>query len=103
MQFFPLSGKLEIDSACIGGLLLETMQCDLFIFVIAGRYFMLTRTVLSSTTTAAHLANLFMGRWLIPYGLLAYLFIDNGTQFVTKFFATVCALLEVKHFSTAVY
>lgn len=39
--------------------------------------------------TTAHIVSLLRDNWIILYGMLMHVLMDNGTQFVSKFFETL--------------
>lgn len=78
----------------------KTVQGSLYILVITDRYSRLTWAISTLKTTATHVANLFMHQWLILYNISTYFLTNDGTQLVNRFFATLCTLLGVKHFTT---
>lgn len=103
MHLFLAGEPLEFVTMDIFGPFPKTVQCNQYMLVITNRYFMLTRPVSTSKTTAAHVANVFMDYWFFPYGIKTYLFTDNRIRFVSKFLTTVCALYGAKHLATTGY
>lgn len=97
MYLLLASGLLDFVSMDIDGSFSKAAQGIQYTHVITDRYCKLTRAIQTSGRTATHVTNLFMDHWLIPYRITTYLLTDYGTQFVSMFFAAVCALLGVKH------
>lgn len=93
MHLFTAIGLLQFVAMGIVGLFSQTVQGNQNIFVRTDRYLKSTRAVSTLKTTAMHVANVFMKHRLISYGIPTYLMAESRTQFVSKFFATVCALL----------
>lgn len=58
---------------------------------------MLTGAISTSKTTSTHIASLFLDHWVVLCG------IPNGVLHTSKLFATICALIGVKHFIKTVY
>lgn len=100
MHLLSESGSFQFVAMDIDRPFLKIGHGSQYIFVTTDRYSKLTRAFPTLTTTAAHDANVFINHWLIPYSTLAYHLTDYRTQFVSKFFATVCSLFGVKHFTT---
>lgn len=57
----------------------------------------------TSKPHATHIAIFFLDHWMIPIGIKSYLLTENGPQFVSKFFASVCGNLRVKHLMTTAH
>lgn len=53
--------------------------------------------------TATNVANLLMVYWFLPYGMSTFLLANSKVQTEIIFLAIVCALLEAKRLSTAMY
>jgi transposase InsO family protein len=56
-----------------------------------------------SNITTETLARAFVLDWVAVYGTPLLFLTDNGTQFISKFFQTVCRLLGVKQLFTIAY
>lgn len=97
------SRPAEIVAMKIVGPFPEAGHGSQYIHFIADCYSKLTRAILTSKTTATHVANGVMDHQLIPFGIPTYELNGNKTLFVSNFFATVCALLGVKYLTTAAY
>lgn len=61
------------------------------------------RVVPTSKTTALQIASLFMDFWIIPNGIPEFVLTDNGTQFISKLFELICAVLGTRHLTTTAY
>lgn len=103
MHLFSASGSLEFGAMDIVGPLPKTTQGIQHISVISDCYSKLARAVPTSRTTATHVANVSIDHFLISYSISKYELADNGTQFVGKLFATVCALFGGTHIATTAY
>lgn len=86
----------------VGPFLKET-QGSQYILAITDHHSKLAWVISTAKTVATHSANLYMDPWLVTYGLPTYLLAESGTQFVSKFFAAVCALPAGKHLPPAAY
>lgn len=53
--------------------------------------------------TSTYVAKLFFDHWLIPFGILTYLLMDNGKQCSSKFIATILSHSVLKHLRTTAY
>jgi len=73
------------------------------VIVITDRYSKLTRAIPVASITAPHVASIFVDHWVIPYGIPEQILSDNGKQFVSKFFAALCAFLGAKLTTTTAY
>lgn len=50
------------------------------------RFKKLTGAVPTFDNTPLYIASLFMSEWIISYGVPKYIFTENGTQFIKKWF-----------------
>lgn len=66
------------------------------IFITTDYYSKLARAIQTLKTTVSNVTNVFMSRWLISYGIPAYLQIGSRTRHVSDFFTAMCALLGMK-------
>lgn len=57
---------------------------------------------MTKTTTAPQIATFFLNSWVMSYKVVAFLFTDNGTQFVTAVFNSMCLHLCWKLLTTTV-
>lgn len=103
LQHFPASRPLEFIAMDILEPLPETMQGNQYVVIITDRYSKLTRAIKTSKTAAAHMANIFLDHWIVSFDISSYLLTDNGTRFRSKFFASICGYLGVKHLTTTAY
>lgn len=71
------------------GPLPRTDKGNQWVLVIKNRFSKLTRTIPLKQTTAPTIAQAFIDMWVMPYGMTNYVLTDNGSQFVSKFFAAV--------------
>jgi Integrase core domain/Chromo (CHRromatin Organisation MOdifier) domain len=103
LKLFPPSAPFEFVAMDILGPLPETKDGNRFLLVIVDRFSKLTRTVPLKTITAEEVSKAFVNEWFCVYGAPVVLLSDNGTQFVSKFFQSVCRLLGVKQVFTTAY
>ena len=103
LKLFPAAGPLEYVAMDILGPLPKSAKGNQYILVITDRYTKLARAIPLATTTAPVVAEAFLDYWVYPYGMPNYLLTDNGTQFVSKFFETICSYLGIKHLTTTAY
>lgn len=75
-------------------------QSSQHILSTTDRYCTLTIAIPLPKATVMHIANIFYDQWLTSYSIQTYILTKNGTQFVSKFFAAICALLDVEHLTT---
>jgi hypothetical protein len=85
------------------GPLPETKDGHRFLLVIVDRFSKHTRTVPLKNITAEEVSKAFVNEWYCIYGAPIVLLSVNGTQFVSKFFQSVCRLLGVKQVFTTAY
>lgn len=103
MHLFLASCPFQLTAMDIVGPVPKTASSNPLIPVTENCYFKLRRAVPTSKTTATYAVISFLYQWLILYGISTYLLTDKGIQFVSKLFATACALLGVKHLTTTAY
>jgi Integrase core domain len=102
LKLFPPSQPLEFISLDILGPLPVTKSGNKYLVVFGDRYSKAMRVVAVPNITTETLARAFVLDWVAVYGIPLLLLTDNGTQFIYKFFQTVCRLLGVKQlFTTA--
>jgi hypothetical protein len=92
LKLFSPSQPLEFISLDILGPLLVTKSGNKYLVVFGDRYSKAMRVVAVPNITTETLAR----DWVAVNGIPLLLLIDNGTQFISKFFQTVCRLLGVK-------
>jgi hypothetical protein len=71
--------------------------------VFGDRYSKAMRVVAVPNITTETLARAFVLYWVAVYSIPLLLLTDNGTQFISKFFPTVCRILGVKQLFTIAY
>jgi transposase InsO family protein len=103
MKLFPPSEPFEFVAMDILGPLPTSKLGNRYLLVIVDRFSKLTRTIPLRSTVAAEVAKAFVHEWYCVYGPPVVLLTDNGTQFVSKFFQTVCKILGVKQVFTTAY
>lgn len=102
-QLFHTSGPLDFVARAILGLLPKTTSGDQYVVVVTDRYSNITRAIFSSETTSVHIANIILDHWIIPSGISSFLLTDNGSQFASKLFATLCGIPGVRCLTTTAY
>lgn len=103
LQLFSASGTLDYVSKDIVGHFPETTQLWQYIIFMMDKNSKLVLAIQGFKRTATNVANIFFDHLLFPYGISAYIFTDNGTQFDRKCFATTCSLLCVKQLIRTAY
>lgn len=73
------------------------------VVIITNRYSRLTLTVPTSKARATHTASIFYDHWIILYSIASYLLTRVVSQFLTKFYKTVCYFPGVKQLKTTIY
>lgn len=103
LHFFPAAEPPDFVFMNILGPLRKATQGKQIVFVITDRYFKLARAIPTSETSSAHIANVFLKHWIVPFGIPKYLLAENKLQPVSTFFASICAYLGVKESTTTVH
>ena len=101
LKLFMPNGPLEFVCVDILGPLPPTKNGNKFLLVMADRFSKLTRAVALPDARAETVARAFLEHWLSVYGVPLVCLSDNGSNFRSKFFQSVCGLLGIKNlFST---
>ena len=101
LKLFMPNGPLEFVCVDILGPLPTTRAGNKYLLVISDRFSKLTLAVPLPDIRAETVARAFFERWLSVYGVPLVCLSDNGTNFRSKFFQSVCTLLGIKNlFST---
>lgn len=103
MKLFPASGPLESIAIKILGPLVKATNGNPFLVILTDQYFKLARAVPTSRKSATHISFLFYDHSIAPYGASAYLLTENGKQFASKLFETICSFLGLKHLTAFAY
>lgn len=103
MYLFLASGPLRRIAMDFTGPISKTVQGNQNILVTTDRYSKLTVAIPASKTTAPLVASMFMDHWIVLYSVPKTLLTGGQTQFLSKFFAILCALLRVEHLTPAAY
>lgn len=74
-----------------------------FVAILIDRYSKLTQAITTSKTSAKLIETILHNNWIVPCRIADYLFTDNGTQIVNKFFKTIITFLEIKHITATKY
>ena len=103
LQLFPPSGPLESVAIDIFGELLKTKRGFQYLLVISDRFTKLTKTIPLKGVSAGEVARAFTHEWVFNYGPPQDLLADNGKCFTSKFFQSVCSILNVDNQFTTTY
>lgn len=103
LKLFPASGPLGFIAMDILEPPPKSTHENQLVVVMTDRHSKLTRAVPTTQTTALHVASIFYDHWIIPYGIPDHLLTENSNQFVSKFFATLCQFLDLKHLTTTTF
>lgn len=99
----PASGLLELVAMEILGPFPKMSNGNHFVIVMKERHEKLTHTIPLSRNTASQAALKFISNWVMTYSFPNFLVMDNGMQFASKLFNTLCSLLSVKKLTTTAY
>ena len=103
LALFPATVPLRSVAIDILGPLTTTKRKMRFMLVITDRFTKLTQVVPLRTITALNVANAFVEHWVFKYGPPETLISDNGSQFASKFFQSVCECLGIANVFTSTY
>ena len=103
LKLFPANGPFEFVAMDILGPLPKTSHGKQYVLVITDRYTKLARAIPMKKTTAPLVAAAFLQNWIYPYGIPESLLTDNGPQFISQFFAIVCAALGIRRVPITAY
>lgn len=70
---------------------------------MTGSYSNIKLPVPTARTSAKQVSNIFLNYNFISFDIPSNVLTDNGLQFVTKFFVTVCEYLRFKYPTTTAY
>ena len=97
---------IETPRVCpndILGPLKETKSWSKFLLVMTDRYSKLTRVKPLSKITAHDVAKAFCETWVFPYGPPVYCLSDNGKQFTSRYFQSICQIQGDHNLFTSAY
>lgn len=97
INLFPAAGPLEFVALDLLGPLPETSKGYKNFLVITDPFTKLNRAIRLKGTTSSVLAQAFLNRWVFRYDASVYLFTNNGSNFESRFFESVCNMLGSKH------
>ena len=103
LKLFPAEEPLQAISMDILGPLPRMERGKRFLLVIADRSSKLTAVVPLRTTNAFSVAIAFCEAWIFKYGPPESVLTDNGKQFASRFFQSVCQLLGLSNVYTSAY
>lgn len=67
------------------------------------RYTKLTCATPTAKIISQYLETVLLDNWILPYGIPNYVLTDNGPQFVSKYFMTLCLFLGFKKLTNTAY
>lgn len=103
MKLFPATAPLEFVAIDILGPLRKTASGNEYLLVMTDRFSKLTRTAPLSSITSYTVAKAFCDVWVFTYGPPVYLLSDNGGQFTSKYFQSICQILGTRNLFTSSY
>lgn len=103
LQLFPASETLKFIAKNILGLLPKLNQGNYYNCVIKDRYSKPTRAILVSRTSFTPMANICLEHWIVPLGIITYLWTDSEPKFESKYFSLVFGYLGVTHLMATAY
>ena len=103
LKLFPAVRPLEFVSIDILGPLTKSKRGNKYLVVMTDRYSKFVQTVPLRNITAWTLAKAFCDHWVFVFGPPKYILSDNGGQFISKFFQSVCNILGTRNLFTTAY
>ena len=103
LKLFTATKPFESVSIDILGPLPKSRRSKRFMLVITDRFSKLTAVVPLRNVNAYSTAVAFCEAWVLKYGPPKTLLSDNGKQFASRFFLSVCQLLGVMNAFTSAY
>ena len=103
LKLFTATKPFESVSIDILGLLPKSRRRKRFLLVTTDRFSKLTAVVPLRNVNAYSTAVAFCEAWLFKYGPPKTLLSDNGKQFASRFFLSLCQLLGVTNAFTSAY
>ncbi|MGH0053543.1 MAG: DDE-type integrase/transposase/recombinase [Sphaerochaetaceae bacterium] len=103
MKLFPATEPFEMVAIDILGELIRSPRGNRYILVITDRFSKLVQTVPLKRITAAEIAKAFVNNWVFVYGPPKKLLSDNGTQFTSRTFQSICNILGIQNLFTTTY
>lgn len=103
LSLFPATGPLEFVAMDYLGPLPRTPQGNQYVLVITDRFSKLARALPMKTMKAEPTARAFLESWAYVYGPPQHLLTDNGSNFTSKFFQSICLAIGSKNLFTTAY
>lgn len=103
MKLFPAIEAFEMVAIDNLGELLRSSRGNRYILVITDRFSKLVQTAPLKRITAAEIAKAFVNNWVFVYGPPKKLLSDNGTQFTSLTFQSICKILGIQNLFTTTY
>jgi len=85
------------------GPLRKSSKGNEYLLVITDRFSKFTKTVPLRDIRARTVAKAFCDHWVFNFGPPRYVLSDNGKQFASKFFLSVCSTLRIRNLFTSAY
>ena len=103
LQLFPATAPLEALAIDIMGELVRTARENRYLLVITDRFTKLTKTVPLKGVSAAEISRAFVNEWIYNYGPPLDVLSDNAKYFTSKFFQSICSMLNIHNSFTTTY
>jgi len=103
LKLFPALKPLEDVGIDILGPLPRTKKGNKFLLIISCRFSKLTQVAPLKTITAYNVAVAFVTQWAFKYGPPRTLLSDNGSQFASRLFQSICLEMGTKNLFTSTY
>lgn len=85
------------------GALPKTSQDNQYVLILTDWYLNLRRVILTSKKNATHISNLFLNHCENQFKNPAYVLTENGPDFVSNLFSSVCVFLRARQLMTMAY
>lgn len=103
LELFQPAGPFEFVALDILGPLPKTKIVNQFVAILTDRYSKLTSFIPTAKMTSTKVAHIFFHDYVILYGIPNVILLENGPQFVSKFFKSLCTYLGVKKVTVTVF
>ena len=103
LKLFPATGPLDFVAMDFLGPLPRTKSGNQHVLVITDRFTKLCRAIPLRNTKAVTTAKTFLEAWVYAYGPPRFLLTDNGRNFTSKFFQSICLAVGTKNLFTTAY
>ncbi len=103
LSLFPPKGPLESVSIDIFGELHRTARGNQYLLMVTDRFSKLTKSIPLKGVSAAEVATAFVNEWVFNFGPPTSLLADNGKCFTSRFFQSICKILNIRNQFTTTY